>query len=70
MTNSGAYPADFQAPKSLDGWGTQHNACVDGDVCCDGHMAKFYDSARRLQPSRSPILPIRSRRVRSERCHR
>ena len=23
MTNSGAYPADFQAPKSLDGWGTQ-----------------------------------------------
>ena len=23
MTNSGAYPADFQAPKSLDGRGTQ-----------------------------------------------
>jgi len=23
MTNSGAYPADFQAPESLDGWGTQ-----------------------------------------------
>jgi hypothetical protein len=28
MTNSGAYPADFQAPKSLDGWGTQQ--CVAG----------------------------------------
>ena len=28
MTNSGAYPADFQAPKSLDGWGTQQCAFV------------------------------------------
>ena len=31
MTNSGAYPADFQAPKSLDGWGTQQSNSA-GDV--------------------------------------
>jgi hypothetical protein len=32
MTNLGAYPADFQAPKSLDGWGTQHLCSIKSIV--------------------------------------
>jgi len=48
MTNSGAYPADFQAPESLDGWGTQQmSSSQPGTVAAGCRILHMIDAAMR-----------------------
>ena len=65
MTNSGAYPADFQAPESLDGWGTQHyinvlGARVQNDVIRAVEMLP----GGLLPVGSSLIVPVKHDRIR------